>query len=112
MKKHLFNFNFNNKLYCEYFTDIVPRDDSKFNVGEMLYIEQLYNNSIISKGIARIIEIKHINLNKINDFMSFITFSKDKEECIKYLKEYYKKTLLINPNIEFTFVLFYKRKKE
>lgn len=92
MKDLLFSYNWNNKLDNKAFTTIRLKQEKKYVIGqECKIILEPKGKEAETKGIAKIVDIKHFKLSSLNNFMSYIDTGYSKEECEKIIRRMYGK---------------------
>lgn len=82
-----FSYNWNNKLKCKSFTTVRIENHRKYLIGQEYYIR--LNKEIISK--AKIRMISRLNLESINDFISFLDTGYSVDEFKSIMKKIYPK---------------------
>lgn len=80
-----FSYNWNNKLQCHYYTTL-RLNSPKFTVG-LKYEIQLKKQKI---HVGKIIEIRLLSIDKINEFIGGLDTGYSAEECRLILKRMYK----------------------
>ena len=109
-----FSYNWNKKLDCSHaFTTLRLRNDNKYKVGAEFYINLKSERHNINKGVARVVDIKHLKINQLNNFISFLDTGYNVSECRRMLETMYKNSM---PTInwetqEFSLILLVKNKK-
>lgn len=83
-----FTTNFNNKLYCKAFIVLRP---GSYRLGD---VHDIYLNADFI-GKAEIIDIKPVNVDKLNNFMAFIDSGYNATECRDIISKMYKDKLII-----------------
>lgn len=81
-----FSYNWNNKLNGKAFTSIRLWNENKYEVGNVYEI-RLGN---AKKGSARLISMKRIRLNQINDHIALLDTGYMANECVEIIKTMYK----------------------
>lgn len=81
-----FSYNWNGKLNGKAFTSIRLWNEGKYEVGNEYEI-RLGNTK---KGTARLISLKRIRLNQINDYIALLDTGYQVDECREMLKTMYK----------------------
>lgn len=88
----IFTYNWNNKLQNKAFTTIRLRNDKKYEIGKEFSIQlQPKGKPSETLGIAKIIDVKHFTLEKLNNFIAHIDTGYSKEECEKIILRMYPK---------------------
>ncbi|GIW22567.1 MAG: hypothetical protein KatS3mg068_1574 [Candidatus Sericytochromatia bacterium] len=82
-----FSYNWNNKLNNNAFTTFRLHNPNKYKEG-MVYKIYLKDKYLFD---AKIIDIKVLKLDKINDFISYLDTGYSKEEFLNIIKKMYKK---------------------
>lgn len=81
-----FSYNWNSKLNGKAFTSIRLWNESKYKVGNVYEI-WLGNTK---KGIARLISLKRMRLDQINDHIALLDTGYQADECREMIKKMYK----------------------
>jgi hypothetical protein len=107
-----FNYNWNNKLDCIAFTSIRLRNDKKYQVGKSFYVNLNLGKQNILKGSATLIDIKHLRLSQINNYIAYLDTGYPPDKCKQVIQTMYKNA---NPTInwdtqELSLLLFVKEK--
>lgn len=85
MNKLNFSYNWNNKLECKAFTTI--RLSSKYNKNEKVIVQL----NKVDKFEARIVDVRHFKIDKINEFVAMIDTGYSAAETKDILKKMYSK---------------------
>jgi hypothetical protein len=108
-----FTFNANKKLDADSFTTIRLRNDFKYKPGAEFYVNLRQERRTINRGLVRVVEVRHIFLNQINNFIAYLDEGVNQVECKQRIENRYKNVQPpINWNTqELSFVLLAKIKK-
>lgn len=93
MEKDLeFTTNWNNKLNCDCFTTIRLHNPIKYCLGATfkVYLKGRY------KGRAKLVDVRSVTIDQINNFISYIDTGYNAEECRKIIRTIYKQKRAIN----------------
>ncbi len=100
-----FSYNWNKKLENTCFTTI-RLQNSKYKIGEIYTIQ--------AKGITdfegKIIDIKHLYLNEISEFIARIDTGYSKEKCTEIIRTMYKKSVFDWTTQKLSFILIERQK--
>ena len=103
MKDLIFDFNYNNKLNCNAFTAIQPKDPS-IKVGDEFKIILKPINAPIVKGVARVQSVRHFKFEQLNEFMAFIETGYSLDQTTKIFQRKHAKENIYE--MEFSIILF------
>lgn len=108
-----FTYNANKKLDAESFTTIRLRNDYKYKPDAEFFINLRHERRTINRGLVRVVEVRHIKLNQINNFIAYLDEGCNQVECRRRIEARYKN---VQPPInwetqELSFVLLAKIKK-
>ncbi|MFR9165016.1 MAG: ASCH domain-containing protein [Dysgonomonas sp.] len=92
MDKLDFSYNWNNKLRCRCFTTLRLRNDEKYYKGARFEVSM----SGYPKGKAKVVDIKIIKLNQINEWIARLDTGYSARETKDILKKMYKNKPYIN----------------
>lgn len=83
-----FSYDWNKKLYCNFFTTIRLENPNKYSTGKKyrIFLKNLHIKD------AEIVEIKTIKIDKINNFIAGIDTGYNIETCIEIIKKMYPKS--------------------
>lgn len=87
MREIIFTYNWNNKLDCKSFTCL--RLSDRYKVGQEYKILLKTKEGLIAKGVAKIIDVKHLTLDKINTFVSHIDTGYGEIQCRQIIVSMY-----------------------
>lgn len=86
LDKLQFSYNWNCKLDCQNFTTLRLRNAIKFEVGKCfeVWLKGEY------KGQARIVDVKHVLLEQISEWIARLDTGYDAEKCKELIRAMYK----------------------
>lgn len=96
-----FTFNWNNKLFCKYFTSIRPYFKDRFNQGEIVKVIYSYRSKNFVIGQCKIVYSANVLFNEIPEILWIIETGYSEETSIKIFKQIY-----ANSNINYDKQLF------
>ena len=106
-----FSYNWNNKLDCKAFTTI--RISDRFKVGQEYDIQLREKIDYVSKGAAKILEIREFKLEQMNEFVARIDTGYSEQECKDILTKMYKnKSINWETQIIYLILFAYNQKPE
>lgn len=93
LDKLQFSYNWNGKLDCQCFTTLRLRNAIKFQVGNAF---EIWLNDE-DKGQAKIIDVKHLYLDQVSDWIALLDTGYNAEKCKEIIRTMYK-----NKNIDWS----------
>lgn len=98
-----FSYNWNNKLACPCFTTLRLRNDNKYFPGARFSIS-LHKKLLIHE--VEVIDVKHLYLLQINEFIARLDTGYSKTECVKLIKTMYKNSAINWSTKQLSIILF------
>lgn len=102
-----FSYNWNEKLFCNFFTTIRLHNRRKYGVGNKydLYLKKTY------MGEVEVIDHKPLTVAKISEWIARLDTGYSAEECQNIIRTMYNKIDNFTDNTLLSYVLLHKIKK-
>ena len=105
-QKIVFSYNWNHKLYSDYFTSFRILNRKKYSPGNVFDAVLMHKNSVLFSKPVQVILYVTCKLADAPEMMCYLDAGYSKSEFIKLVRTMYKNADIDFINQEFCFVLF------
>jgi hypothetical protein len=99
-----FNKNWNNKLFCDFFTTIRVRDDNRFQLGKSINAVLLSGDQEILSKPVKIYALHHLKLENLTDTVTLPDTGMNRDKTIGMFHTMYKGKFADINNVDFTII--------